>query len=145
MTTNIQGLSTKAKSNILYVVFAFVAIITVVVVLHITIRGLVARQIQNNIASDLIGLTNNKSPEKVEKDLRAIVPPERGNDLCHRFVLHGRACCVARRPQCEECCLNQICCFAIEKNNRKTEEKWIFVWRFAIFALSLQAVTSTIV
>ena len=58
MTTNIQGLSTKAKSNILYVVFAFVAIITVVVVLNITIRGLVARQIQNNIASDLIGLTN---------------------------------------------------------------------------------------
>ena len=58
MTTNIHGLSTKAKSNILYVVFAFVAVITLVLVLHISIRSLVARQIQNNIASDLIGLVN---------------------------------------------------------------------------------------
>lgn len=59
--------------------------------------------------SNLIGLTANKVPEKVERDLRAIVPPERGNDLCHRFVLHGRACCIARRPQCTSCCLNEVC------------------------------------
>ena len=72
--------------------------------------------------SNLIGLTSNKSPDKVEKDLRAIVPPERGNDLCHRFVLHGRACCVARRPQCNECCLNKICSFALEKQAKSTVE-----------------------
>ena len=58
MGINLQGLSTKAKSNILFVVFAFVAVITLVAVLHISIRNLMARQIQNNIASDLIGLTN---------------------------------------------------------------------------------------
>ncbi len=73
--------------------------------------------------SNLIGLTNNKSPDKVERDLRAIVPPERGNDLCHRFVLHGRACCVARRPHCDECCLNKICSFALGKDSSKAEEK----------------------
>ena len=67
--------------------------------------------------SNLLGLTENKAPEKVEKDLRAIVPPERGNDLCHRFVLHGRACCIARRPQCEKCCLNKICSYALAKEN----------------------------
>ena len=72
--------------------------------------------------SNLIGPTSNKSPDKVEKDLRAIVPPERGNDLCHRFVLHGRACCVARRPQCDECCLNKICSFALEKQAKSTVE-----------------------
>ncbi len=59
--------------------------------------------------SNLLGLTDNKDPYKVEMDLRKIVPPEKGNDLCHRFVLHGRACCIARRPQCEQCCLNQYC------------------------------------
>ncbi|MBR0341111.1 MAG: endonuclease III [Oscillospiraceae bacterium] len=69
--------------------------------------------------SNLLGLTENKAPEKVEKDLRAIVPPERGNDLCHRFVLHGRACCIARRPQCEKCCLNKICSYALAKENKQ--------------------------
>lgn len=52
------NLSTKAKSNILYIVSAFVAVITIVLVLHFSIRGLVAKHIENNIASDLIGLTN---------------------------------------------------------------------------------------
>ena len=60
--------------------------------------------------SNLIGLVDGiKEPAKVETALRKIVPPEEGNDLCHRFVLHGRAVCVARRPQCAVCCLKDIC------------------------------------
>ena len=60
--------------------------------------------------SNLIGLVDGiKEPAKVETALRKIVPPEEGNDLCHRFVLHGRAVCVARRPKCGECCLQEIC------------------------------------
>ena len=60
--------------------------------------------------SNLIGLVDDiKEPAKVEKALRAIVPPEEGNQLCHRFVDHGRAVCVARRPQCEKCCLSDLC------------------------------------
>lgn len=59
---------------------------------------------------NLIGLVDNiKEPGKVEKELWKIIPPEEGNDLCHRFVVHGRAVCVARRPNCIECCLKDIC------------------------------------
>ena len=59
---------------------------------------------------NLIGLVDDiKEPAKVERELWKIVPPEEGNDLCHRFVHHGRAVCVARRPQCGRCCLKDIC------------------------------------
>ena len=59
---------------------------------------------------NLIGLVDGiKEPAKVERELWKIVPPEEGNDLCHRFVLHGRAVCVARRPRCSDCCLKDIC------------------------------------
>ena len=65
--------------------------------------------------SGLIGLTDgSKDPLKVEKQLRAIVPPEEGNDLCHRLVDHGRAVCVARSPKCGMCCLRDICAHAKE-------------------------------
>ncbi|WP_026499491.1 endonuclease III domain-containing protein [Butyrivibrio sp. WCD2001] len=60
--------------------------------------------------SNMIGLVNDiKDPAKVEKELWKIVPPEEGNSLCHRFVWHGRAVCIARRPQCTSCCLKDIC------------------------------------
>ena len=59
---------------------------------------------------NLIGLVDDlKEPAKVEKELWKIIPPEEGNDLCHRFVDHGRAVCIARRPQCHQCCLKDIC------------------------------------
>ena len=62
---------------------------------------------------NLIGLVDNiREPGKVEKELWKIIPPEEGNDLCHRFVVHGRAVCVARRPNCGACCLADICRFA---------------------------------
>ena len=64
--------------------------------------------------SNLIGLVDNiKEPAKVEKELWKIIPPEEGNDLCHRFVLHGRAVCIARRPDCANCCLRDICKSAV--------------------------------
>ena len=58
----------------------------------------------------LLGLTDGtKDPAKVEQQLRKILPPEESNDFCHRMVLHGRAVCVARRPQCTECTLRLWC------------------------------------
>lgn len=58
----------------------------------------------------LLGLTDGaKDPNKVEEQLRGILPPAESNDFCHRLVLHGRAVCVARRPQCERCCLRHLC------------------------------------
>lgn len=58
-----------------------------------------------------IGLVDNiKEPKKVELALWKIVPPDEGNDLCHRFVEHGRAVCTARtKPYCDRCCLKDIC------------------------------------
>lgn len=65
---------------------------------------------------NLIGLTDNiKEPAKVEKALWELVPPEEGNQLCHRFVDHGRAVCIARRPQCDRCCLSDLCRYAREQ------------------------------
>ena len=61
--------------------------------------------------SNRIGLVDNmKEPKKVEMALWKIIPPEEGNDLCHRLVNHGRDVCTARtKPYCDRCCLNDIC------------------------------------
>ncbi len=56
-----------------------------------------------------LGLTPNTVPVKVEDDLRAVLPPEESNDFCHRLVLHGRAVCVARKPDCASCPLRPWC------------------------------------
>ncbi len=58
----------------------------------------------------LLGLTDGtKDPAKVEQQLRKVLPPEESNDFCHRMVLHGRAVCVARRPQCQDCTRRPWC------------------------------------
>lgn len=59
--------------------------------------------------TNLLGLVNTKDPKKVELELKKIIAPEKSNDFCHRAVLHGRAVCVARRPQCEKCCMSDFC------------------------------------
>lgn len=58
-----------------------------------------------------IGLVDNiKDPKRVEMALWKIVPPEEGNDFCHRLVYHGREVCTARtKPYCDKCCLADIC------------------------------------
>ncbi len=61
--------------------------------------------------SNKLGLARGKEPEKVEQQLRAILPPEESSDFCHRIVLHGRAVCTARKPQCEHCRLAKWCDF----------------------------------
>ena len=60
--------------------------------------------------SGRLGLTDGtKDPIKVEKQLRACLPPEESNDFCHRLVLHGRAVCRARKPDCPNCTLRPWC------------------------------------
>lgn len=57
-----------------------------------------------------LGLVDNlKEPVKIEMELRKILPPEKSSDFCHRMVLHGRAVCDARKPDCENCCLRSVC------------------------------------
>ncbi|MCI8478515.1 MAG: endonuclease III [Oscillospiraceae bacterium] len=62
--------------------------------------------------SGRLGLTDgSKDPAKVEQQLRQALPPASSNDFCHRLVLHGRAVCMARSPQCEACVLAPWCDF----------------------------------
>ena len=56
-----------------------------------------------------LGLSKGKEPEKVEQQLRAILPPEESSDFCHRIVLFGREICIARNPKCAECPLALWC------------------------------------
>ena len=56
-----------------------------------------------------LGLSKGKEPEKVERQLREILPPEESNDFCHRIVLFGREICTARKPKCDECPLAMHC------------------------------------
>lgn len=56
-----------------------------------------------------LGLSQGKEPEKVEHQLRAILPPEGSSDFCHRIVLFGRDVCTARAPKCTNCPLAMWC------------------------------------
>ena len=56
-----------------------------------------------------LGLSHGKEPEKVEAQLRAVLPPEESSDFCHRIVLFGRDCCTARNPDCGNCPLSLYC------------------------------------
>ena len=58
-----------------------------------------------------LGFSEGTDPEKVEKQLRAILPPEESSDFCHRIVLFGRDICTARKPQCHRCPLSMWCKF----------------------------------
>lgn len=62
--------------------------------------------------TNLLGLVRTKDPYKVELALRDLLPGAESNDFCHRCVLHGRAVCIARRPQCAGCCLQRVCDYA---------------------------------
>ena len=55
---------------------------------------------------------SEKDPYKIEKILRSLIELSEGSDFCHRIVLHGRQTCIARRPKCNECSLNELCKYA---------------------------------
>ena len=60
--------------------------------------------------SNRLGLVDDiKDPVKIETELRRQLPPEKSSDFCHRIVLHGRAVCTARKPDCAACCLKTVC------------------------------------
>ena len=60
--------------------------------------------------SNRLGLVDDlKEPEKIERELRKVLPPESSSTFCHCIVLHGRAVCDARKPRCESCCVKHLC------------------------------------
>lgn len=56
-----------------------------------------------------LGWTTSEDPVKVEQDLMRIIPRQDWLDLSHLLIYHGRAICMARKPLCAQCSLNQLC------------------------------------
>jgi endonuclease-3 len=59
--------------------------------------------------SGRLGLTFEDDPDKIERDLRALLPPRSWTSFAHRMIHHGRRVCVARRPRCSACPLARLC------------------------------------
>ena len=59
--------------------------------------------------SKRLGLTKNKEPEKIERDLLAVVPAKQRLHFSNLLIFHGRAVCNAKRPHCSACTLNDLC------------------------------------
>ncbi|MGD0941445.1 MAG: endonuclease III [Terracidiphilus sp.] len=56
-----------------------------------------------------LDLTKNETPQKVEQDLMRIIPQNRWIDFSHQIIHHGRQICLARKPKCDRCNLEQLC------------------------------------
>lgn len=92
----LPGVGRKSANLIMGDVFGKPAIVTDTHCIRLTNRmGLVD------------GITD---PKKVEMELWKLIPPEEGNDFCHRLVEHGRSVCTARtKPYCDKCCVADVC------------------------------------
>ena len=69
--------------------------------------------------SNRLGYSQSTNPAVVERDLRAVLPPEKSMTFCHALVSHGRAVCKAQRPDCENCALKGDCKYARERQKEK--------------------------
>jgi endonuclease-3 len=54
-------------------------------------------------------LTRNEAPPKIEQDLMKVIPQAKWIDFSHQIIHHGRAICIARKPKCAECPLEDLC------------------------------------
>lgn len=65
--------------------------------------------------SNLMGLSSQKEPEKIEQDLVRFFPKDTLKDINHLFVWHGRNTCVARNPKCDSCSVRKYCNYGQKK------------------------------
>ena len=59
--------------------------------------------------TNLLGITQNKDPEKIEQDLNKLVPKKYWDQFSLWLIAHGRETCIARRPQCSKCMFAKLC------------------------------------
>jgi len=59
--------------------------------------------------SGRLGLSEHDRPEKIEKDLAAVLPENLWSDFSHAMLFHGRAVCTARKPACDRCAVSDLC------------------------------------
>jgi endonuclease-3 len=69
--------------------------------------------------SQLLGLTKQKQPEKIERELMELVPKKDWIDFSHLLIYHGRRVCKARRPECERCVIEPLCPSSLLKTAAK--------------------------
>ena len=93
--TNLAGVGRKSANVILLEVFGIAEGIAI---------DTHAKRISN-----LTGLSKEKNPEKIEKDLIKIFPRKALKDANHLLVYHGRTTCISRNPKCEQCCIKHLC------------------------------------
>ena len=93
--TGLPGAARKTANVVLGVAFGIAS--GVVVDTHVT------------RISRLLGFTSETSPVKIERDLMKILPKSKWIGFSHQLILHGRAVCIARRPQCQICALKKHC------------------------------------
>jgi endonuclease-3 len=67
--------------------------------------------------SNLVGLSNQSDPSKIEQDLIKLFPKEYFKDINHLFVWHGRNTCIARKPKCDICPINKWCTYYQKKSS----------------------------
>jgi endonuclease-3 len=75
---------------------------------HEVIEGIVVDTHVQRISRRL-GLTEETSPSRIERDLMTIVPEDDWKELTHLLISHGRETCTARNPDCSDCVLEDIC------------------------------------
>ena len=56
-----------------------------------------------------LGLTTSDDAVKIEQDLMKLIPQKEWTNFSHRLIAHGRAICIARKPKCAQCALNELC------------------------------------
>jgi endonuclease-3 len=83
--------------------------------------------------SRLLGLSTHSDPVRIERDLMALFPRKHWTNLSHLLILHGRRVCVARRPRCAECVLQDVCPSAFD------EEAWVAAARAPAAAVPAEA------
>lgn len=94
MLTTIKGIGRKTANMVAGIAYGKPAIIVDTHVIRVTQR---------------LGLTKNKEPDKIEQDLRRLVPEASWTDFSLLITLHGRYTCTARKPDCPSCLLQQEC------------------------------------
>ena len=92
--TALKGVGRKTASVVLGTAFRIPAVFVDTHVMRLTHR---------------LGLTRHAVPEKIEQDIRALLPAEEWVSFCHRLIHHGRRICHARRPKCEICPVADLC------------------------------------
>jgi endonuclease-3 len=75
--------------------------------------------------SQRLGWSKNTEPEKIERDLCAILPRSEWDHASHVLIFHGRRCCFARKPDCPSCSVNDVCpaAFDAESVGRKPSRR----------------------